>query len=128
MKSDHLVGYWIFYVMNNQVIFQTLTFSQSLTDMEMLCLKSLRYFGYQVHLYAYNHIKWIPDGVLLIPAEQIIAHQDIFADKDGTFETFLEFFKFKLLSEYGNWWIDLDILWLKAIDTFPLYHFSSNIS
>jgi len=56
----------------------------------------------------------VPAGVVLLDAAEILPASRVFRYKDHpSFAGFANFFRYKLLVERGNWWVDLDVVCLK---------------
>jgi hypothetical protein len=88
-----------------------------LSPVERLCLRSFAAAGHPVHLYAYNEIADVPQGVTLQDASQILPISRIFRNQrgkgKGSLAGFSDLFRFKLLLDRGGWWVDADIFCLR---------------
>jgi hypothetical protein len=88
-----------------------------LSPLERLCLRSFAAQGHAVHLYAYDAIDDLPDGVTLQDASQILPRDMIFRNQrgkgKGSLAGFSDLFRFKLMLDRGGWWVDADIFCLK---------------
>lgn len=90
---------------------QFLWVGPGLSPLESTCLRSFVNTGYQVHLYHYAELKNIPDGVILMDANEILPASEIFkgaGGKGGSFAPFADRFRYHLLSKRGGWWFDTD--------------------
>ena len=96
------------------VIVQSLWVGDKLSQMEQYSIKSFLNTGHEYHLYTYNKIKGIPKGVKIKSGNKIMPKKDIFKMQD-TFLPFSDIFRYKLLYEKGNYWVDLDMICLKKI-------------
>ena len=101
--------------------------------MEQLTLASFVHFGYDVHLWLYSETSTsnVPDAVRVMDADTVISFEDVFHYKRGSqFGTgrgsvagFSDIFRYKLLYDYGGWWVDMDVTCLKAFDVETPYFF-----
>jgi len=110
--------------MNNKVI-QSLWVGNKLSNNELLCLRSYVRHGHTFHLYAYNELQALPDGVELKDANDIIPAGYIFRDSHHTYASFADWFRMKLLYSRGGWWVDMDTVCMRAFDVQDEYCFSS---
>ncbi|WP_286851116.1 MULTISPECIES: hypothetical protein [Sphingobacterium] len=106
-------------------IIQGLWIGNNLSNNELLCLNSYVKEGHTFHLYAYEDIPNIPEGISLLDANQIIQRKYIFHDNAGSIASFADWFRIKLLYEKGNWWVDMDTICLKKFDFSDKYCISS---
>ena len=97
-------------------IVQGLWIGPQLSAMEQLSIASFLANGHQYHLYVYGEVRNVPPGAMLCNAEEILPADWIFQDNRGTFCSFANFFRYKLLLEKGGWWVDLDIICLRHFD------------
>lgn len=89
---------------------------KSLSMYENLSLKSFLLNDFNVRVWTYDEIK-VPDGVVIMNAEEILPKSDLYKYKQGGKEknlaAFSDVFRFKLLSEKnGEWWFDIDCICL----------------
>ena len=94
--------------------------------MEQLTVASFLDFGYDVHLWLYSETSRsnVPDAVKLMDANTVIPSEEVFYYRKGSqFGTgkgsvagFSDIFRYKLLHDYGGWWVDMDVTCLKAFD------------
>jgi hypothetical protein len=108
---------------------QSLWIGTALSSMERLALTSFVVAGHGVHLYAYDEVDGVPDGVALYDAGAILPRSRIFryADYD-TVSGFSNFFRYKLLLERGGWWVDTDVVCLKPFAFETAHVFASEIA
>src|SRR5690606_11933608 len=76
-------------------------------------------------LFVYNKTINVPNGVIIRDANEIISHKKIFLDSRGSYASFADWFRFKMLFELGGWWSDLDSICVKHIDVDKEYCFST---
>lgn len=86
-----------------------------LSLIEQLSINSYLKNGHEFHLYSYSNIDNIPNGAILLDANDIISGHDVFLDGNGTWAGFSNWFRYKLLYEKGGWWSDLDVICLKKL-------------
>lgn len=109
------------------VIVQSLWVGDRLSRMEHYSIKSFLTLGFEYHLYTYNHVDNIPKGyknLKLKDAGEIMSQQEIF-DVKKTFLPFSDIWRYKMLYEKGNYWVDLDMIAIKMFDFKDDYVFSS---
>jgi hypothetical protein len=99
---------------------------RKISPLEILCMKSFIYFGYEFHLYVYDDgIEGIPDEVIIKDANEIISNEEIFTYSDGEISGFSNFFRYRLLFINGGYWTDMDMICQKKFDFVDDYVFSS---
>lgn len=97
-------------------IIQSLWIGDRLSVIEQLALASFMACGHEFHLYTYNPVQGIPDGVVTRDASEILPQSAIFRTRDGSLALFSDWFRWKLLIERGGYWVDTDIVCLKHFD------------
>lgn len=100
---------------------QFLWIGAPLSGMERLCLVSFLKTGYDVHLYTYDDVECVPEGVIIKKAEEILPRSEIFTLKraglaQGGYSTFADRFRLHLLAARGGWWFDIDFI---SVQTLP---------
>lgn len=100
-----------------------------LSPLEKRCLKSFVAHGHPYHLYTYEPIDDVPQGVILQDAGQILPHSLIFRNQNGkgkgSLAAFSDLFRYKLLLDRGGWWVDTDVFCLKPFDFTAPYVFGA---
>ncbi len=97
-------------------IIQALWIGAELSKIEQLCIASFLYHGCDFHLYTYGDVANVPDAeghFVLMDANQIIPEKDIFIAHGGSYGAFSDWFRWSLLCEKGNFWVDMDVICLK---------------
>ncbi len=83
-----------------------------------LCLKSFVDHGHRLVLYSYDELR-VPAGVSLLDARTVLPESDVFlygvGPGRGSVAAFSNLFRYRLLWEYGGWWVDTDVLCLKPV-------------
>ena len=97
-------------------VIQTLWTHGFLSTMERLCLCSYMKNGHEVHLYRYDNVQGIPEGVVVKDCEEIIPRSLFDYKKFINNGTFADYFRYKLLLDRGGWWVDTDLVALKPFD------------
>lgn len=97
-------------------IIQSLWIGTELTLNEQLCISSFIYHKHPFHLYTYNTIKNIPNGVVLKDANEIIPESEIFQYYSGSYAGFADWFRWALLYKRGGFWVDTDVVCVKPFD------------
>jgi len=98
-------------------IIQSMWIGNKLSTLERLSFISFLENGHSFHLYAYDNIENVPDGVIIKDANQIIPADKIFKYKEhDSYAGFANLFRYKLLLEKGGFWVDSDVICLKKFD------------
>ncbi len=106
-------------------IIQGLWVYGQLQRIQTLCIHSFLSQGHEFHLYTYNKEINVPQGTIVKDASAIIPEKDILIDSYGSLASFSDWFRYNLLYEKGGWWVDMDMVCLKAFDFTADYVFSS---
>ena len=96
---------------------QSLWMGGSLSEMEKLSIRSFVKNGHPYHLYTYGDVSQVPDGAIIMDANEIIPGSMAFTLRGG-YSSFSDFFRWKLVLERGGWWADTDTICLKPF-AFP---------
>jgi len=93
--------------------------------MEMLTIRSFIANGHIFYLWLYDqpNIKKT-EGLIIRDASEIISREFVFSYKNkntfghgkGSYAGFSDIFRYKLLYEYGGWWVDMDLTCLRSFD------------
>lgn len=102
--------------MSEKIIVASFWTGPPLSNMEIMSIKSFLKNGYEYHLYVYENIENIPDGVVVMDANEIINKSEIFSYQNGSFSSISNQFRFKLMYKTGKIWVDADIVCLKHYD------------
>jgi mannosyltransferase OCH1-like enzyme len=105
------------------MIIQSMWLGQNITRMERACIQSWINKGYDYHLFTYDKINNLPEGVTIRDGREIISEKTIFKYNlpsergGGSFSGFSNFFRYKLLLN-GGIWVDSDMYCIKLIPDF----------
>ena len=113
--------------MKNQPI-QSLWIGESLSPMEILCIRSYIANGHEFHLYVYDNVLNIPEGVEVKDANEIIPQDKIYVDAFGGYVNLSNQFRYTMLYKLGGWWVDMDTVCLKPFVFEEDFVFSSETS
>ena len=80
-----------------------------LTNMEIMCIKSFLEHQHQFHLYTYQPIENIPDGTVVLDANEIMPESEVFKLKDQ-YLPFSDIWRYWLLYKKGGIWVDMDMV------------------
>ncbi len=95
-------------------VIQRLWIGERLSPMERLSITSFLRNGHPFHLYVYGKPDGVPEGTVVLDANEILPSSRIFKyAAHNTYAGFANFFRYKLLSEKGGWWVDADTVCLK---------------
>ena len=94
-------------------IFQALWIGGKLSKMEQLAMKSFIDNGLEYHLYTYDNVPNVPDGVIIKDGNEILDKSEIFRYKNGSVSAFSNLFRFTMLYKKGGYWVDTDLACIK---------------
>ncbi len=97
-------------------IIQSLWIGAPLTNLEKLTVQSFMDNGHEFHLYVYDHVQGVPDGVVVKDGNDILPASEIFYVKHGRIAPFSDYFRYALLYKLGGWWVDMDMVCIKPFD------------
>lgn len=101
----------------------TLWIGQDLPRIEWLCISSMVAQGHHVTLYSYRDLR-VPDGVCLADAGAIIPESSVFTyKKTGSYATFADWFRLKMIADTGAIWLDADAALLQPFRPDSEYYF-----
>jgi len=103
-------------IMDKQIlpVIQSLWIGEKLTRLEQLSITSFLKQGHPYHLYVYDEVQGVPDGVILKDAVELVPSEKIFKYKDhDSYAGFSNLFRYKLLLEKGGYWVDADFICLQ---------------
>ena len=84
--------------------------------MEQCSAISFMRHGHPYHLYVYDHVDGIPDGVVIKDANEILNRDRIFKYSGiDSYAGFANVFRYKLLFERGHYWADTDMICLRPV-------------
>jgi Alpha 1,4-glycosyltransferase conserved region len=100
---------------------QTFWTGGRLSTMEQLSIASFAAQGHQVDVYAYEQLDGLPPSARACDAADIIPRRfgrgsAAYRDNRGSYSSFANMFRYKLLLDRGGWWIDLDMVCLRPFD------------
>jgi hypothetical protein len=103
-------------------IAQFLWVEGSLSTLEQLCLSSFLMNGYEVHLYTYKPVSGIPNGVQVLPAQDILHEKYVLLNrgvsgKINSYTAISDLFRLELLFQLGGWWFDMDMICLRHLES-----------
>lgn len=108
---------------------QSLWIGPGFSAMEQLSVASFLANGHAYHLYAYDAVRNVPPGVVMMDAAGILPESSAFQySAHATWAGFANFFRYKLLLERGGWWADTDLVCVRPFDFADEYVFSSEFS
>jgi len=108
----------------------SLWIGKSLSNVEKLSMSSFVANGHDYHLYVYDDVEGIPEGVIIDDANKVVPEKDIFYSltsdgKPGGLGAFSDYFRFNMMNYAGGYWVDTDIVCIKPFDFDTDYVFSS---
>lgn len=93
-----------------------------LSDLEIASIKSWLNNGFTYHLYTYDNIENIPEGVEIKDANEIIPVNE-FTNYKNFITPFSDLFRYKLLYLKGGCWVDCDLYSLRHFKINNKFHF-----
>ena len=101
---------------SSELVVNSLWIDPKMGDLQRMCLRSFLDKGMSFHLYTYNAIQDLPEGVVVRDADEIIDRKEIFLDNKNSYATFSDWFRIKLLDTIGGWWVDCDVYCIRKFD------------
>jgi hypothetical protein len=101
---------------------QALWVGQKLRWVEELSMLSYLRNGWRYHLYAYDDIGNIPEGVEVMDANLIVPREEVFVEKaksgahKGSLGAFSDYFRYALLAKKGGLYSDTDVINLRRFE------------
>jgi len=103
-------------IIKSKTIIQSLWIGGSLSTVERLSIMSFLKNDCEFHLYIYDEVENIPEGVIIKDASDILSRDKIFKYTcNGSYAGFSNLFRYKLLYDKGGYWSDVDIICLRPI-------------
>lgn len=88
-----------------------------LSTIERLALSSFLHHGHEVHLFTYEPVNGVPEGVLVRDANEILPESSIFQYAGRrSYAAFANWFRYEMLLREGGVWVDTDVVCLKPFD------------
>ena len=109
---------------SSNLVIQGLWFGEPLSDLERLCMKSFMANGHEFHLYTYEELQGVPQGVVIKDANEIVSRDRI--KEFRWFAGFSDFFRYSLLLKRGGWYVDMDVICLRPLDFESEYVFAAS--
>lgn len=110
-------------------VVQSFWFGSALPALQVLSLRSFLAHGHDVHLYAFEPIDNLPDGVRLLDASAILPRDSVFTYAKGfgrgSPSAFSNVFRYQLLHDRGGWWVDTDVVCLRPFDFADAFVFAT---
>jgi hypothetical protein len=115
----------------NQTV-NSLWIGRTVSKLELLTIHSFLAKGHSFRLWVYDSIETdLPEGVDICDANTIVPALHVFSYRSankyghgkGSYAGFSDIFRYKLLYEYGGWWVDMDVACLKPFDFAAPYFF-----
>jgi hypothetical protein len=95
------------------MIINSMWIGDRLSRLEYACIKSHLIVGHEYHLWCYQPIENVPEGVVIRDGREILPEEDIFSYKvgagKGSYSAFSNYFRYKLLLDVGGCWADTDV-------------------
>jgi len=97
-------------------VIQTFWHRGRLSRLEQLSIRSFQAHGHPVHLYSYEPLEGVPEGVVPFDAATVLPWDPAYEGSKAGISGFANAFRYELLSRGGGWWCDLDVV---ALAPFP---------
>jgi hypothetical protein len=112
-------------------VVQSFWIGPALPTLHQLAIRSFLRHGHSYHLYVYGPLEGVPNGVTLRDASEILPRDSVFCYQHGhgkgSYSAFSNLFRYQLLHERGGWWVDTDLVCLKAFHFDDEYVFATEI-
>lgn len=96
---------------------QSLWIGRPFKRIELLCMKSFIDHGHPFHLYLYEPMDNVPEGVTVKDANEILPKETIYYSRSkGKISNFANYFRWRMLELKGGYYADMDIVCLKPFD------------
>jgi hypothetical protein len=85
---------------------------------QLLCLRSFVTHGHRVEVFSYDRGLAVPDWIIrrdaneILPGENVLHYRSGFGRGSPALHS--DLFRYAMLRELGGWWIDLDVILLRA--------------
>jgi len=114
--------------MRDRPIIQSLWIGDRLSALERLAISSFLSHGHAFHLYVYDEVADVPQGVVTKDAARIVPPDRIFKYRDfESYAGFSNLFRYRLLMEKGEYWVDCDVVCLAPFRRAPDYVFATEL-
>jgi hypothetical protein len=101
-------------------IVQSFWIGPRLSSLHVLGIRSFLAHGHEYHLYTFDEIENVPEGVRVLDASRLFSRENVFTYQEGfgkgSYSAFSNEFRYRLLYEHGGWWVDTDVVCLKPFD------------
>ena len=91
-------------------IIQSLWIGSKLSNLEICSMTSFIKNGHTYHLYTYDTVENVPQGVQIKDGNEILDKSEIFTYENGSPSAFSNLFRYTLLYKKGGYWVDTDII------------------
>jgi hypothetical protein len=81
-----------------------------LSKVERICTSSFLKNGYTLHLWTYGQISNAPIGAIIRDAREVIPENRVFLNREGSYASFADLFRYKVLNELGGIYADTDVV------------------
>lgn len=99
-----------------KTVVQSLWIGGRLSQLEKLAIRSFLYHNHEYHLYVYRDVEGVPAGTVVKDASTIIPESEIFTYRNGSFAAFSNWFRYRLVAQTGDFWVDTDIVCVAEFD------------
>lgn len=100
---------------------QTLWLGTELSGLQRLSIRSFGANGHDYHLYSYDPVRNVPEGVTVCDAAAVLPRDRVFAYQrgfgKGSVSAFSNQFRYALLLKRGGWWVDTDVVCLRPFES-----------
>jgi len=104
----------------NNVVINSFWTGGELGRLERLSIRTFLDHGHEYRLYTYGDVGEVPEGTRIMDANKILPQDQVFQHArkgaKGSYSTFSNLFRYKLLLEQGGWWVDTDFICLRSFE------------
>lgn len=110
-------------------IVQSFWIGPTLPSIQQMGIRSFLAHGHEYHLYTYGAVDGVPDGTIIRDASEVLPSDSVFCYPEGfgkgSYSACSNLFRYRLLFERGGWWVDTDVVCLRAFEFDDEFIFST---
>ena len=89
------------------------------TNFQKICIKSIIRAGFKVNIWTYGGLDNCPHKANVRNANDVISEENVFLNRQGSYASFSDLFRYALLSTIGGLYLDTDVFAVKSAVDFP---------
>ncbi len=84
-----------------------------LSKLEKLSIQSYLDNGHEFHLYIYDDVEGIPEGVVVKDGNEVLDQSNVYKDRRGSYAAFSDWFRYEMLAKKSGFWVDTDTVCIR---------------